>query len=136
MPKQSPFRIIKRCRFYEKKGTWDYDKPVTRGLYVLYNKEGKHYDVKYIGVGGIGLDEKSGIFGRLKKHEKTKMDWTHYSFFEVHDNITRDEIRELESLFLTIFEADSKISIINKQKRSNKIKELGKKEYWPDIKKN
>jgi hypothetical protein len=37
--------------------------------------------------------------------------WTHYSIFEVHDNVTGDEIRELEGLLLRIFRHDPRIEL-------------------------
>lgn len=99
-------------------------------MYVLYKKDEENYNVKYIGVGGISEDAKSGIFASLKNHEKNKEDWTHYSLFEVHDNISNDEIRELESLFLTIFKNDRNIEITNTQKSSYILKKLSKDKMW------
>ena len=54
------------------------------------------YEVCYIGVAGLGVTGGGGIRSRLKSHNAKKPDWTHYSLFEVHDNVTREEIRELE----------------------------------------
>ena len=135
MPKQSELRLIKRCRLYEKRGTWKFDLPVTRGFYVLYKKENDAYKVKYIGVGGIGKVQKTGIFGRLKNHDKNKKDWDYYSFFEVHDNITAEEIRELEILPLTIFRHDQNVQLLNKQLKAKEIKRLSNNNMWLDIRK-
>jgi hypothetical protein len=41
----------------------------------------------------------AAIKGRLKRHDNRNEGWTYYSFFEVHDNITREDIREPENLF-------------------------------------
>ena len=117
----------------KKDGTWKYDKHITRGFYVLYQKDGDNFNVKYIGVGGIGKNENSGIFGRLKVHDKTKKDWDYYSFFEVHDNITREEIRELEILLLTIFRKDKNVSLVNKQLKAKKISRLSNNKMWTDV---
>lgn len=134
MPKQAPLRLIKRCRLYLPKSELAKDDvKVTRGLYVLYEKINNNYNVKYIGVGGTGNDQKSGIFARLKSHIKIKKDWTHYSIFEVHDNISTEEIKELEGLFLTIFRKDQKIELLNVQKSSNVFVDLSHLTMWPEI---
>ena len=52
----------------------------------------ERHEVSYIGVGGVGKKGR-GIRSRLKSHNRKKRGWTHYSFFEVHDNVTADEIR-------------------------------------------
>lgn len=52
-------------------------------------------------------DGRTGVGSRLRNHERTRKDWTHYSFYEVHDNVSREEIMELESLRLAIFRHDS-----------------------------
>ena len=127
MPKQAPLRIIKRCRLYLPRGQWKIPH-VTRGIYVLYQKKAgrgkeKTYEVFYIGVGGVSKNAKSGVGGRIKNHHKTKKGrWTHYSFFEVHDNGSREEILELEGLFLRIFRHDSRVQLDNVQ--------LGSKTLW------
>jgi hypothetical protein len=133
MPKQAPLRLVKRCRLYEHRGDRDPIPHVTRGLYVLYKKTSKKekYEVVYIGVGGVAKDAaKSGVSARVKEHEKTMKEWTHYSFFEVHDNIGREEILELEGLLLRIFRHDPRIELDNVQLGSNKLKALSKKAAW------
>jgi hypothetical protein len=50
--------------------------------------------------------------------------------FEVHDNITRDEIRELESLLLAIFRHDPRIALTNKQQGSTRLYRLRSKVLW------
>lgn len=71
--------------------------------------------MSYIGIAGIGKDGGGGIRGRLKSHQQKKKGWTHYSVFEVHDNVTREEIREFEALLLGIFRHDPRIGLSNKQ---------------------
>src|SRR5437868_2510853 len=76
----------------------------TRGLYVLYNKDadGK-FNVVYI---GMARGEKSGAKARLRKHRSTKSKaglWTHFSVFEVWDNVSKQEIEELEGLFRHLY---------------------------------
>jgi hypothetical protein len=97
---------------------------------VLYRKRGVGHEVTYIGVAGISPTGGGGIRGRLKSHNAKKPEWTHYSLFEVHDNVTRDEIRELEALLLGIFRHDARIELSNKQKGSRKFYELRRAAHW------
>jgi hypothetical protein len=80
----------------------------TRGIYVLLKKiTGRDkFDVVYIGrtAGNVG-----DIYGRLEDHSKRKhRKWNHFTLFEVHDNITKAEIQELEGLILCIYRKDSR----------------------------
>lgn len=132
MPNQSLLRVIKRWKRYEPRNTWR-DIPLkTRGVYVLYQKNGKgeEYNVTYIGVAGLGKAGGGGARGRLKSHDAKKKNWTHFSLFEVHDNITRDEIRELEALLLGIFRHDPRIELMNKQRGSSKLYQLRHLSLW------
>jgi hypothetical protein len=140
MPAEAPLRLIKNCHLYQERVSCNvkgYIPHVTRGLYVLY-KEGhrkrgkKNFEVTYIGVGGVkGKLAKSGVHGRIRTHdkrakEKKIKDWTHYSYFEVHDNISREEIRQLESLLLTIFKHDERIRLDNIQHGGSALRKLSK----------
>ena len=136
-------RLIKRWRRYERRGEWEYLPPRTRGVYVLYKEGATQTDglkktifkVIYIGVAGVAKKVKGGIGGRLREHDKSKdeEDWTHYSFFEVHDNVSREEIRELESFLLAVFRHDPRIQLANKQTSSRALWQLRKKHAWLDI---
>jgi hypothetical protein len=91
-----------------------------RGLYVLYKrrrKSGKeHFDVVYVGMA------RTGIRARLVSHAKSKRnEWTHFSAFEVWDNVRDEEIVELEGLFRHLYRRDSKANGLNKQKRFQKV---------------
>jgi len=139
MPPQAPLRIVKRWRKRLPRDNWNEEPKVipsiTRGFYVLYRegpKRGKKktYDVIYIGVGGVSKNASSGLGARIKNHGKNKKDWTHYSFFEVHDNITREEILELESLLLHIFKYDSRVELANVQRGSKILGRLCAKSMW------
>ncbi len=122
MPEQSPLRLIKHWRQYaEIKAVRDVP-PITRGVYVLYRKNGMRYEVNYIGVAGLSLGGKSGIARRLRSHRRRKKHWTHYSVFEVHDNVTREDIRELEALLLGIFRDDRRIGLVNMQLGSKRLR--------------
>ena len=65
-----------------------------------------------------------GIRSRLKRHNRKKQDWTHFSFFEVHDNVSGDEIRELEALLPQIFRNDPRMDLSNVQTGSRKFTAL------------
>ena len=97
----------------------------TRGIYVLFKHRRKKdengifkdiYDVVYVGM-ARGL--KSGIAGRLlihQRHPDKGEQWSHFSAFEVWDNIREDEIAELEGLFRHIYRFDSRANKLNIQK--------------------
>ncbi len=125
MPTQSIFRLIKRWKRYQEKDSWSAVPKNTRGIYALYHKSaGNHYAARYIGVAGLGPTGGGGIRGRLKSHVHRIKKWSHFSFLEVHDNITREEIRELEILLLAIFRHDPHVKLANKQKGSKKLYQL------------
>jgi hypothetical protein len=98
----------------------------TRGIYALYHRDADgFYNLVYI---GMARGQKSGIRGRLAMHSKRKRDlWTHYSMFEVWDNISQDEIEELEGLFRHLFRLDATANRLNKQKGYKKLGRLRKK---------
>jgi hypothetical protein len=143
---QSPLRLIKRWRRYRKKGDWDWIPRQTRGVYVLYiekpaprknspkkTKTNRHYEAVYIGVAGVSPSGAGGVLGRLKTHAKQKANWTHFSIFEVHDNVSRDEILELESLLLIIFRHDPRIMTdleSNVVRGSKRFFEVQKQSIW------
>lgn len=85
-----------------------------RGIYVLYNKYGRNYNVVYIGMSGR---EASGrVRHRLIGHKKSKATfWTHFSYYEVWDNISDIEIKELEGIFRQIYRFDKRANALNKQ---------------------
>jgi hypothetical protein len=102
-------------------------------VYVLYEHvSGGNYNVVYIGVAGLGKTGGGGVRGRLESHKTRIKNWTHFSIFEVHDNITREEIREFEALLLGIFRHDPRIQLANKQKGSKKLYQLRRISQWTE----
>jgi hypothetical protein len=93
----------------------------TRGIYALLNRKGGKFDVVYIGCSAGSV---AGIWSRMKSHDTTKVHWTHFSIFEVHDNISREEILELEALFLHIYRKDSRANALNQQLRNGKFRKI------------
>lgn len=131
MPEQSPLRLVKRWRRYQVRGDWTGVPRQTRGIYVLYRSKGpKRQEVVYIGVAGLAKTGRGGIARRLRSHDRRKKGWTHYSFFEVHDNVFTEEIRELEALLLGIFRHDPRIKLLNMQTGSRKLSKLQRKGAW------
>ena len=125
MPTQSLLRMVKSWVRHQPRSEIKRTPYKTRGLYVRYEENGaKHFDVVYIGVAGLGKSGGGGMRGRLESHKRKCKNWTHFSLFEVHDNIMREEIRELESLLLGIFRYDSRIQLANAQKGSKKMYQL------------
>src|SRR5215210_8240938 len=106
--RESPLRLIKRIAEFELKERVKQIPNGRRGLYVLYRfcpVDGKdHFDVVYVGMATRGMR------GRLHRHvnsERKGSLWTHFSAFEVWDNIRDEEIIELEGLFRHIYRRDS-----------------------------
>jgi len=131
MPNQSLLRFIKRWKRYEPRENLRQIPRKTRGVYVLYEHVSRgNYNVVYIGVAGLGKTGGGGVRGRLESHNTRIKNWTHFSIFEVHDNITREEIREFEALLLGIFRHDPRIQLANKQKGSKKLYQLRHISHW------
>jgi len=94
-----------------------------RGIYALFKRRAKvnSFDLVYIGMA------RKNIKSRIRKHFKsvTKSKyWTHFSIFEVWDNITDAEIEELEGLFRHLYRFDSRANRLNKQKGYQKLNKV------------
>ena len=80
----------------------------------------KQFDVVYIGIAARG-----GVRGRLESHKKSKTKmWSHFSIFEVWDNISEGEVEELEGLFREIYRKDTTANRFNKQKKCKKLQDV------------
>lgn len=122
----SELRLIKRCAEFCPRQEIRLVPRRTRGIYALLrHKPGKDkYDVVYVGMAG-GV--KAGIGGRLRGHARSKRKgklWTHFSFFEVWDNIRQDEVEELEGLFRHIYRKDTRANLLNRQRSFKKLKKV------------
>jgi hypothetical protein len=100
-----------------------------RGIYVLYKHRRERgrdkYDLLYIGMASAG--RRGGIRGRLWSHFKKKGDsWTHFSAFEVWDNIRDEEVAELEGLFRHIYRRDTRANSLNVQRGFRKVRSVRK----------
>ena len=129
--KRKPLSLIQYCIEREPRDSIDV-LPTSlklRGIYALLKNRGRgsSYEVVYIGI------STSDIRARLQSHKRTmgKDVWTHFSFFKVWPNITDEEIKELEDLFLHIYSKDARAEKYNKQKvradlKKIRIKDLAK----------
>jgi hypothetical protein len=122
----SELRFIKHCAERLPKEQISRIPHGTRGIYALLCKQSeKEYDVVYIGM-ARGF---SGVPSRLRRHKRSKKKgalWTHFSVYEVWDNITEAEIQELEGLFRHIYRRDAKANRINTQRTFKKLEKLRK----------
>ncbi|HWP91198.1 MAG TPA: GIY-YIG nuclease family protein [Thermodesulfobacteriota bacterium] len=124
---QSELKLIKKCAEFVEQEKIESLPRGLRGIYVLYkhhSKKGKDkYDVLYIGMARAG--RRGGIRGRLKSHRRRKGNsWSHFSAFEVWDNIRDEEVTELEGLFRHIYRRDTKANSLNVQKAFKKLKRV------------
>jgi hypothetical protein len=120
---ETPFRLVKWCTQWRPLREWQKVPRNLRGIYVLHKFEPKPktFNVVYIGIATSG----KGIWRRLKSHKKYKQSqWTHFSFFAVWENIRKEEIIELESLFREIYRKDERANSLNKQKGSKKLRSI------------
>jgi hypothetical protein len=124
---QSELRLIKNVLEYIPIENTDLVPGRTRGIYALYkrSRNRKNYDLVYV---GMARGSKTGIKGRLISHKKSKSNlWTHFSIFEVWDNIGESEIEELEGLFRHLFKFDAKANSLNKQRGYKKLRKVRRK---------
>jgi len=92
-----------------------------RGIYALLNRKGRSdiYNVVYIGMAA----RSGGIRSRLGRHVKSKRkEWTHFSLFEVWENIREGAVDELEGLFREIYRKDERANLFNRQRRFKKLR--------------
>ena len=97
-------------------------KPGMRGIYALYQEVGKSRNLMYVGMTDGGA---KGRIGRHSAGKKTGL-WSHCSIFEVWDNITQEQIDELEALFRHALRLDDSASSLNIQKGSAIFRRLKK----------
>jgi hypothetical protein len=97
-----------------------------RGIYVLYRKQPSKtkrpvFDLRYIGM------STSGIGGRLRSHKRSKRktgEWTHFSVFQVWDNVTNQEVSELEGLARHLYRFDETASTLNIQRGYKRLRRV------------
>ncbi len=125
---ESEFRLIKRCERYLPVDKINSIPRGLRGIYVLYDysKRSGSYNVIYVGVSCSGSDG-DHIRGKLIYFCQKKAGlWSHFSIFEVWENIRDYEIRELKGLYRDIYKKDSSANKIHKQEGFKKLKSIPK----------
>src|SRR5688572_4642467 len=126
---QSELRLVKRSAEYlDKTRVRDMPRRL-RGIYVLYRRQAdgntEKFRVVYVGMAAAG--RRGGIRGRLLRHTKSKRKsalWSHFSAFEVWDNIRDDEVAELEGLLRHIYRHDPEANKLNIQKGFKKARSV------------
>jgi len=129
MKNKKRVRFIKRYSEYISKEEYISIPHGTRGIYALLkliknNKDKKkdRYDVVYIGMSCKSIRRR--IKSHQKKTSRKRNLWTHFSVYEVNDNIYDDEIGELEGFFRVIYRKDTKANKLNKQKKFKLYRKL------------
>ena len=119
---QSTLRLVKRWHEHLLASDVENIPRRLRGIYVLYKKRGRNFNVVYVGMSAAGA---TGIKRRLRSHRKLKRKlWTHFSVFEVWDNIRDEEVKELEGLFRQIYRLDSRANALNLQRGFSSLRTL------------
>ena len=115
-----------KSRFFKRTAEWRPESesryvPIhTRGIYTLLKKiNSKTFEVVYVGMSGG--TKAQGIYFRLNRHKKknrkNNITWDHFSVFEVWDNITANEVKELEGLLRHVYRKDPDVNKLNQQRR-------------------
>ena len=128
----SATRWIKRTAEFRPKTEVDLVPRGIRGIYVLFKRRraSERFDVVYVGL------SRAGIRARLRGHRRSRVKgqlWSHFSILEVWDNVSDQEIGELEGLFRHIYRRDTRANRLNVQKshlpfRKIRVDEL---QSWP-----
>jgi len=126
---ESALRLIKRAAEFKPKQQVKLLPRMLRGIYVLYRQRDirghKRFDVQYVGMAAAG--KRRGLRGRLASHARSKRKaklWTHFSVYEVWENIRGEEVAELEGLFRHIYRKDSRASTLNIQREFKKMRRV------------
>ena len=122
----SELRYIKRCAEFRPRKDMRFVPGNTRGIHALlrYRPRLKRYDVVYV---GMAAGPKAGIRSRLMSHSRSKRKrklWTHFSLFEVWENIRGEEVQELEGLFRHIYRKDTQTIRLNLQRSFKKLRKV------------
>jgi hypothetical protein len=116
----SELKLIKRCAEFRPREELKIVPPHIRGIYALlrYRPRLHKYDVVYIGMAG------GSIRGRLRSHSCSKRKgeiWTHFSIFEVWENVREEEVKELEGILRYIYRKDTRANRLNVQRSFKKL---------------
>jgi hypothetical protein len=128
---QSILRIVNSCAEYIPRKDVELMPRGVRGIYVLLKEvparslENNKYDVVYIGMSNSSVRRR--IRGHAKSHRKGRK-WTHFSVYRVFDNVTDQDILEIEGLLRAVYRKDSKANRLNLQKRHKRLTRIRTKD--------
>jgi hypothetical protein len=92
---------------------------LVRGIYILFKEDTNTEEMNVVYVGRATEGKKQGVGARLLAHRKDKKKrWSHFSVFEVWQNVSNEIIIELEALILHIYSRDGTANKLNVQKNS------------------
>lgn len=78
------------------------------------------------------MASRGGIRARLRQHRRTKYGpCTHFSVFELWENIRDDEVRELEGISRNIYRDDTRASPLNVARGFKSLRALRNNEFTP-----
>jgi hypothetical protein len=120
---ESSLQLVKKCAQWQAKESYKALPRGVRGVYALhnYNPKSEKFDVVYVGMAA----QRGGVRTRLGRHFRSKSkEWTHFSLFEVWDNVREEAIDELEGLFREIYRKDSSANRFNRQRRFKKLQSI------------
>lgn len=123
--KTSPLRLIKaKIELVDKQDINRLPRNI-RGLYVLFagKPEAKVYNVRYVGMSTTGVRPR--LLGHRNAKGKRSL-WSHCSVFEVWDNVSDREIKELEGLLRHIYRCDEIANELNRTKSFATLKKVDK----------
>lgn len=131
--RQSELRLIRRCAEFRPQAEINNLPRGMRGLYVLYKIRPRigRYDAVY-----VGMERQGSIRGRLMSHKRKKGSlWTHFSIFQVWDNIRDEEVSELGGLFGHIYRRDAQANKLNVQRSFRKLRRIRKDKFqaWKEF---
>ncbi len=105
-----------------------------RGIYVLFKRKkvGSKTWMNAVYVGRSDGEVRAGCRGRILKHRREGKDFSHFSVYEVADTLREEAIREIEGLFLQVFQSDERSLGLNTQRDYKPLKQLhrGAPERW------
>jgi hypothetical protein len=120
---ETELKLFKRCVECQPRAVINMVPPGTRGIYALlrWRRRTGRYDVVYVGMA------RQSAKARLRVHARSarKGDlWTHFSIFEVFDNVRGEEIEELEGLLRHIYRLDTAANRLNAQRGFTKLRRV------------
>jgi hypothetical protein len=120
---ESELKLFKRCVEFQPREEYINIPPGTRGIYALlrWRPRRRQYDVVYVGMA------RTSARGRIRAHLRSRSKgelWTHFSIFEVFDNVRGEEIQELEGLLRHIYRLDPRANRLNVQRAFAKLRRI------------